>query len=53
MASGGNGIQTVPALFLVDRKTQQMIPLGVGVMAADDLSERIRVLTTTTPGQEF
>lgn len=53
MASGGNGIQTVPAMFLVDRKTQQMIPLGTGVIAAEELAERIRVLTTTTPGQEF
>ena len=53
MASGGNGIQIVPAIFLVDRKTQQMTPLGTGVIAAEDLAERIRVVTTTTPGQEF
>lgn len=53
MASGGNGIQTVPAVFLIDRKTQQMIPLGTGVIAGEELAERIRVLTTTAPGQEF
>ena len=53
MASGGNGIQTVPAIFLIERSTQQMIPLGTGVVAAEELSERIRVLTRTTPGQEF
>ena len=53
MASGGNGIQTVPAMFLIDRRTQQMIPLGTGVIAAEDITERIRVLTKTTPGQEF
>ncbi len=53
MASNGNGIQTVPAMFLIDRKTQQMIPIGTGVVAGDELAERIRVLTSTTPGSEF
>lgn len=53
LASNGNGIQTVPAMFLIDRKTQQMIPLGTGVIASEELAERIRVMTMTTPGQEF
>lgn len=53
LASNGNGIQTVPAMFLIDRKTRQMVPLGTGVIASDELAERIRVLTTTAPGQEF
>ncbi len=53
LASNGSGIQTVPAVFLIDRKTQQMIPLGTGVIASEELAERIRVLTTTAPGQEF
>ena len=53
MVSEGRGIQMVPAMFLLDRKTQQVIPLGTGVVARDDLLERIRVLTSTTPGQEF
>lgn len=53
MASGGNGIQTVPAMFLINRATQEMIPLGTGVIAGDDLAERIRVLVKTKPGQEF
>lgn len=53
LASNGNGIQIVPAIFLIDRKTQQMIPLGTGVVAGEELAERIRVLTTTKPGQEF
>lgn len=53
LASAGNGIQVVPALYLIDRKTQQMIPLGSGVVARDELVERIRVLTTTVPGEEF
>lgn len=53
IASGGEGIKTVPSMFLVDRKTQQMIPLGSGVIAADELAERIRIMTSTAPGQEF
>lgn len=51
--TGGEGVQTVPAVFLIKRQTNEAIPLGVGVIAADELAERIRVLATTTPGQEF
>lgn len=53
LASRGEGIQTVPAVFLINRATRELLPLGAGVVAADNLAERIRVLTTTTPGQEF
>ena len=53
LASGGNGIATVPAIFLIDRKTQQTIPLATGVVAGEELAERIRVITTTKPGEEF
>lgn len=53
LASGGNGINVVPAIFLVERATKQMIPIGTGVLAASEIAERIRVLTTTKPGQEF
>ena len=53
LASGGSGIQTVPALYLIDRKTQQVTPLGTGVVAGEELAERIRVMTMTKPGEEF
>ena len=53
IASGGNGIQTVPALYLIDRKSQQVTPLGTGVVAGEELAERIRVMTMTKPGEEF
>ena len=53
LASGGNGIQTVPAIYLIDRKTQQVTPLGTGVVAGEELGERIRVMTMTKPGEEF
>ena len=51
--SNGQGIQTVPALFLVHRETRQAIPVGTGALAIDEIVERIRVLTRTQPGQEF
>jgi conjugal transfer pilus assembly protein TraF len=53
IASGGSGITTVPAIFLIDRRNQNIMPLGVGVIAGDELAERIRVLIHTQPGQEF
>lgn len=53
IATGGSGIQTVPALYLIDRKTQKVTPLGTGVVAGEELSERIRVMTMTKPGEEF
>jgi conjugal transfer pilus assembly protein TraF len=52
-ATSGNGISMVPALYLIDRETQETIPLSTGVVAAEEIAERIRVLTLTTPGQEF
>ena len=53
VVSGGNGIQQVPALFLIDKKTKATMALGAGVIAGDDIAERIKVLVTTKPGQEF
>jgi conjugal transfer pilus assembly protein TraF len=51
--SGGEGINYVPALFLLERESKQAIPLGSGVVAREELAERIRVMTLTEPGQEF
>lgn len=53
LASGGNGVQVVPAVYLIERRTQRMIPVGTGVMASEEIAERIRVLTVTKPGEEF
>lgn len=53
MASGGEGIQSVPATFLINRRTKEITPLGTGVIAGEDLAERIRVVTRTRPGEEF
>ena len=53
VVSGGDGIQKVPATFLIDRKTKATTALGAGVIAGEDIAERIKVLVTTKPGQEF
>ena len=49
----GQGITTVPAVYLVKKKTQEAIPLGTGVISSDEIAERIWILTQTKPGQEF
>jgi conjugal transfer pilus assembly protein TraF len=51
--SRGAGIDVVPALFLVHRVTRDSVPIGVGVLAIDEISERIRVVTKTKPGDDF
>lgn len=43
----------VPALMLFDTVTKQPMPIGYGVMAADDVMDRIFTLTNTEPGSDF
>ena len=47
--SGGQ----VPALVLFDSVTKQPIPIGYGVMAADEIMQRIFVLTKIEPGSDY
>lgn len=51
--SGGRGIDTVPAMYLISRDKKQVIPLGAGVLAMDEIVERIRVLYSTKPGDGY
>ncbi|MEO1489382.1 MAG: conjugal transfer protein TraF [Pseudomonadota bacterium] len=44
---------TVPALVLFDTHTKQPIPIGYGVMAADDVMQRIQYLTQVEPGSDY
>lgn len=53
VVSRGRGIETVPALYLVSRDQKEIVPLGAGVLAMDEIVERIRVLYTTKPGDSF
>ena len=44
---------TVPALVLFDTQTKQPIPIGYGVMAADEVMQRIFYLTKIEPGSDY
>ena len=44
---------TVPALVLFDTETKQPIPVGYGVMAADEVMQRIFYLTKIEPGSDY
>lgn len=51
--SGGEGVNVVPAMYLVSHDTKQVDALGVGVLAVEDIAERVRVLRTTSLGQDY
>ena len=43
----------VPALVLFDTKTKRVLPVGFGVMAEDQMAERIFTLTALEPGHDY
>ena len=45
--------QQVPALVLFDTVTKRPMPIGYGVMAADEVMNRIFTLTSIKPGSDF
>jgi conjugal transfer pilus assembly protein TraF len=45
--------RATPALVLFDTVTKRPIPIGTGLMAADEIIDRIFVLTNTKPGSDF
>lgn len=45
--------KTTPAVVLFDTVTRRAVPIGYGVMAADELMDRIYTLTQTEPGRDF
>ncbi|MCP5279444.1 MAG: conjugal transfer protein TraF [Thiobacillus sp.] len=50
------GVSTVPALYLMPRDATTgnvPIPLGQGMLSADEIVQRIYVLTRTRPGDSF
>jgi conjugal transfer pilus assembly protein TraF len=53
VVTNGEGVHSVPALFLVSHDTKQVDPLGVGVIAVEDIAERIRVVKTTQLGDDY
>ena len=42
-----------PAVVLFDTVTKRAVPIGYGVMAADELMDRIYSLTQTKPGSDY
>lgn len=51
-AMGMQGGQ-VPALVLFDTVTKRPMPIGYGIMAADEVMDRIFTLTSVEPGSDF
>ena len=49
----GLGDAPVPALVLFDTKTQRVLPVGFGVMAEDEMAERLFALTALEPGHDY
>jgi conjugal transfer pilus assembly protein TraF len=45
--------KTTPAVVLWDSKSNQPIPIGYGVMSADELQDRIFLLTQKEPGHDY
>ena len=43
----------VPALVLFDARTKRVVPVGFGVMAEDEMAERIFALTALEPGNDY
>lgn len=51
--SAGEGVRVVPALYLVSNTDKTVALIGTGALAAEEVTERIRVLATTKPGEEM
>ncbi len=49
----GLGDTPVPALVLFDARTKKVLPVGFGVMAEDEMAERIFALTALEPGHDY
>ena len=47
------GINAVPATVLFDKETQEIIPVGYGALAQDELLRQIYTLTKIKPGEEL
>ena len=45
--------KVTPAIVLFDSVTGKAVPIGYGVMAADELMDRIYTLTQTEPGRDY
>ena len=46
-------VTAVPTLFLYENSTKEIIPIGSGFIARDNLSERIYLLTQVKTGDDY
>lgn len=51
--SRGEGITTVPAVYLVSNDKKTVMLLGTGALAMDEVAERVRVMLTTKVGEDY
>jgi conjugal transfer pilus assembly protein TraF len=51
--SAALGVSVVPMVVLGNVKDRRLIPVGSGVLSAQDIVERIYVLTQTKPGELY
>ena len=49
----GLGNAPVPALVLFDTATKRVVPVGFGVLAEDEMAERIYALAALEPGHDY
>ena len=47
------GVDRVPALFLANKSTGDVLPVSFGIVTLNEIEERIYVLTNTKPGDEL
>lgn len=52
-SAGNLNVTTVPAIFLADKRSGKVQPVGYGVLSLQEIIERVFVLTSTQPGQEY
>ncbi|MBB3221717.1 conjugal transfer protein TraF [Pseudoduganella umbonata] len=46
-------VNAVPALFLADKRSGAIQPIGYGLMSLEDIVTRVHTLTRTQPGEEY
>lgn len=51
--TNGEGVHTVPAVYLVSNDKKTVMLVGSGALAMDEIAERVRVLMTVKPGQDY
>jgi conjugal transfer pilus assembly protein TraF len=53
IVSQGQGVDTVPAMYLISRDEKHVIALGAGAIALDELAQRIRELYSSSPDSTY